>query len=225
MCAIITSIFLILFSFIHIYSKKNSSKSTKDFELFNIRSYSAKYEMTVVSNKNKNEYLVNEWYQNKDENVKYRFDFNSNNSFNMSYIFSDNNLKITGENQLNSLNITGYDTINTNLISISTFIDLYKNVIKNDLAKGYKIETRNIDNNTEYIILLDKSKYEENDINKKYSTFFRLNLNIAQFKLVVNNEGIPLEYFVINEKNEVIMYIKYLEFDIKNNFDEKIFAN
>lgn len=225
MCAIITSIFLILFSFIHIYSKKNSSKSVKDFELFNIKCYSAKYDMTIISNKNKNEYLVNEWYQNINENVKYRFDINSNNSLNMSYIFSDNNLKITGENQLNSLNIRGYDTINNNLISISTFIELYKNVINNHIAKGFKIETRNIDNNTEYIMLLDKSKYEENDINKKYSTFFRLGLNISQFKLVVNNEGIPLEYFVLSENDETIIYIKYLEFDIKNKFDEKIFAN
>lgn len=223
--AVITAIFLILFSFIHIYSKKNSSKSTKDFELSNIQSYSAKYEMTVISNKNKNEYLVNEWYQNKDGNVKYRFDFNIKDSLSMSYIMSDNILKITGKDQLNILNITGYDTINTNLISISTFIELYKNVINNSLTKGFKMETKNIDNNTEYTILFDKSKYEESDINKKYRIFFRVGLNISKIKLIVDNKNTPLEYFVLSENDETIIYVKYLEFNIKNNFDQKIFAN
>lgn len=223
--AVIIAISLILASFIHIYLKKDSSKAFKDFELFNIKSYSAKYEMTVISNKNKNEYLVNEWYKNKEGNVVYRFDLSSKDSLSMSYVISNNNLKITGKDQLNSLNITGYDAINTNLISISTFIDLYKNGINNDLAKGFKIETNNIDNNTEYIISLDKSKYEENDVNKKNSAFFRLGLNISKIKLIVNNQCIPLEYFVLNENDEAIIYVKYLEFDNKNNFDEKIFAN
>ena len=51
-------------------------------------------------------------------------------------------------------------------------------------------------------------------------------LNLCSFEAVVDNKSKKVEqYVVLDEKQNVVMSVNYLKFDIFDKFDEKIFAN
>ena len=51
-------------------------------------------------------------------------------------------------------------------------------------------------------------------------------LNLSSFEAVVDNKSKKVEqYVVLDEKENVVINVNYLKFDILDKFDEKIFAN
>ena len=51
-------------------------------------------------------------------------------------------------------------------------------------------------------------------------------LNLSSFEAVVDNKSKKVEqYIVLDEKENVVINVNYLKFDILDKFDEKIFAN
>lgn len=223
--AVVIAALLITISFIYIYSTNDIKNDVKQMELFNLKNYNAKCEITIVSNKNKNNYTATEWYLDSGTKTSHRFDFNTKENLKMSYILKDNTLSIKSDGQISSLNIQDYNIINTNLISLSTFIQMYNKLLNEKEQNIFRLENKNIDNIKEYTIIVDRSKSNVGTLDKEYSEFLKEGINIYKIKLIVDDKNIPLEYFAYDDREEAVMYIKYIDFNIIDNFDEKIFAN
>lgn len=229
--AIITAIFLIIIAFFSVYNKENRKVKTNKNELFLIKSYIAEYDLTTFSNKNQNTYHMKEWYLNDNEKENFKFDFKNEEDEHVIFTILDKSINITSDKQISSLNIDDYNVSKTNLLSISTFFNIYNNFLEKE-NENIKLETKNIDENTHYIVNINNFNNFNNknmdNANESLSYFsFLLNkgLKISKIELIVNNDNIPIEYYVVDENSKVFLSIKFTNFDIKSKIDEKIFAN
>ncbi len=226
--AIITAIFLIIIAFFSVYNKENRKVKTNKNELFLIKSYIAEYDLTTFSNKNQNTYHMKEWYLNDNEKENFKFDFKNEEDEHVIFTILDKSINITSDKQISSLNIDDYNVSKTNLLSISTFFNIYNNFLEKE-NENIKLETKNIDENTHYIVNINNINNKNMDnANESLSYFsFLLNkgLKISKIELIVNNDNIPIEYYVVDENSKVFLSIKFTNFDIKSKIDEKIFAN
>ena len=59
----------------------------------------------------------------------------------------------------------------------------------------------------------------------KDSGIFRKNLNVSKLELILNKDNNPIEYYVLDKDDSMILGIKYTKFNVLEKFDEKIFAN
>lgn len=226
--AVCIAALLILISFVYIYNHKQTDNGiiNKD-ENFNLSNYYAQYNLTTFSNKNQNTYCINEWYFNDNSDEKFRFDFENDSKEKITYILSNNMLKITSDKQISSINIENYGIYKKNLFSVSTFFNIYNEVLNEGKDNIFKLESKIIDNKSYYIISVDKTGINNNDdYFKEYEFLLRDGLNICKLELVIDNsKNTPEEYYIFNNDDEVIIGIKYTKFDIIDKFDEKIFAN
>lgn len=182
--------------------------------VFNMQSYIADFEITVISNKNTNTYKMNEWYK-KDIGTKQEYLDSEGSKVNI--VTKDNKTIIKNENQKNILSLNPYLTTYTNLISPKTFLDIYnKSKEKKCCFSAASYEKGNnmnmiIDN---ICVNVDKCKCEYMNIVK----------NISKMELKLDkSSGIPLTYIVYdNDKNECISIV-YNKFDINQDIDDKIF--
>ena len=215
---------LIITSFISVYLKKD--ENIDENVLFNLNSYHAEYELVVFSNKNQNSYFIKEWYLNDNGNESFKIEFENALKDKFSYVLTKNNLNINSDKQLSDFHLDGYNINKKNLISISTFLELYSKVLSANQEKIMKIENKNIDNTKHYIIHIDNADNKNpSEIVEEYDDILSEGLNISKIELVVNDKNIPIEYYVFNDKQNVIIGIKYTKFDIIDKFDENIFAN
>lgn len=212
--ALLIAVTLIIISFIRIYSKKNS---IKDFNIMEIKGYEAEYDLTVISNKTNNTYYMHECYIENEAKNYLKFEFENEMQEKIMYIFKDNSIEIKSDKQINSLNITEYNFMKENLISLSTFLELYKNA-EFEYIDNFKIEKSKIDDKT--IIIISKTDNNPND-----RGFFRNELNFSKLELILDKYDKPIEYYVLSDNNEVKIGIKYTKFNVLEKFDEKIFAN
>jgi hypothetical protein len=223
--AVTIAISLIITSFICVYLKPDKSLSSAN-DIFNIKGYYTEYELMIFSNKNQNSYYIKEWYLKDNENESFKVEFENETKDKITYVLTDNALKISSNKQLSSFSLDNFNICKKNLLSISTFLQMYKNILENNDNKITKIENANIDNKKHYMIYLNDSKSETgNLLVDEYNDFFRAGLNISKIELIVNDKNKPIEYYVFDDKENVITGIKYTKFDIIDNFDEKTFAN
>lgn len=217
-CALIIAVIFIIISYVHIYSKKNMHN---DNDLFNISSYYAKYSLNVVSNKNHNSYDIEEWYLKKDKDEYYRFDFEDEDKNKASYVLGNNTLHITKSDQISGLELENYTSKKSNLISIITFFNIYNEIVLSK-TNDIKVEKKTIDTNTMYTITIE----DLNKLSNEYNYIFSDLMKIHKLEILIdNNMMLPLEYLVFNEKDEIIIQIKYEKFEIMEKIDDKIFAN
>ncbi len=212
--ALIIAITLILISFIRIYFKRSFKKENN---IYDIKGYDAEYNVTVVSNKTNNTYIMHEIYTENYEKKYFKFEFINNLDEKFTYIFKDNSVEMSSNKQINIFEIKEYDFFSENLISLSTFLELYKNIeLKKD--NDYKIEKNKVNDTTVLIIsALDNIT--------KDSGIFRKNLNVSKLELILNKDNNPIEYYVLDKDDSMILGIKYTKFNVLEKFDEKIFAN
>lgn len=226
--AVCIAVLLILISFICIYNSKQTNNGiiNKD-KIFNLGNYYAEYDLTIFSNKNQNTYCIKEWYFNDNSNEKFRFDFENDNKEKITYMLSKNMLKITSNEQISNFDIENYGIDKKNLISVSTFLSLYNEIVKESKDIIFKIESNIVDDKSYYTVQINKTKINSNDENfKAYEFLLKDGLNIGKLELVIDNKKkMPNEYYVFNDDDEVIIGVKYTKFDIMDKFDEKIFAN
>lgn len=216
--ALIIAISLIIISFLYIYLKKDIEIDKTS--LFNIKGYHAEYELVVFSNKNQNSYYIKEWYLNDNENESFKLEFENESKEKVTYFLTKNTLNISSDMQLSSFNLDSYNIDKKNLISISTFLELYGKVLSVSEENKIKIENKNIDNTKHYIIHIDKANNQNvSQIFAEYEDILSDGLNISKIELVVNDKNKPIEYYVFDDKQNVIIGIKYTKFDIINKFD------
>lgn len=209
--ALIIAIALILIAFIRIYSK---NEKIMENNIYDIKGYEAEYTITIVSNKTKNTYDMYEYFSENDEKDYFKFEFTNNANEKYTYILKDKSITISSNKQINILNIKDYDFFKENLISLSTFFKIYKDIeLKKD--DNYKLEKNKVDNTTILSI---------SPLNKE-GEMFRKELNISKLELIIDMNNKPIEYYVLDKYNNVIIGIKFNKFDVLEKFDKKIFAN
>ena len=219
-CALFIAILLIIISFFGIYSQ-NNIKHENEGNIFYIHNYYAKYIVTIFGNKTRNTYEVEEWYAGDNGNEKHRLNFKNESMDEISYIISNNELRIENNKEISKFNITEYSLKRKNVLSFSTLEYLYNYANENNSFA--KIESKCIDDKIYLMLKLNKEKINENS---EFEFLMKDGLNIFSFELIYNKKtNIPEEYLVLDNNGNVIIGIKYINFDILNKFDEKIFAN
>ncbi|MEG2348046.1 MAG: hypothetical protein RSB67_00170 [Clostridia bacterium] len=224
--ALLVAIILIIYTVykIHIENDLNSNIFNDKENIFNINSYKCEYDLTLKSNKNTNTYKILEYYDCNDSlNEKFRFEINNDFGDKIMYILSNNSLKITAKNQINEMILNEYTIKKNNLVSFSTFISLYNDIVENN-DKCFLIQIEQIDNQLIYRITFNQFN-EESDICKKYDFLSFNQINFSKIELIVNkNNNLPLQYTIYDKNEEMFLDIIYNNFKINTHFDEKLFA-
>lgn len=219
-CALFVAFLLIAISFFGIYNANNNgSNEMKD--IFDIKNYNTKYSLTIFSNKTKNSYEVEEWYLYNNEEERYRFDFTNDLQDKISYIILNNEVRINNTKEISKFDLKEYSTSDRNIFSFSTFIFLY-NYIQRETSCG-NIESKIVNDKIHYLIKLNENKINEVE---ELKFLLKEGLSLSSFEAVVDNKSKKVEqYVVLDEKENVVINVNYLKFDILDKFDEKIFAN
>lgn len=219
-CALFVAFLLIAISFFGIYSKTNINHEKED-NIFKINNYYAKYIVSIFGNKTKNTYEVEEWYVDDNGNEKHRFNFKNESMDEISYIISNNELRIENNKEISKFNISEYNLKRENVLSFSTLAYIYN--YANDNNSFAKIESKCVDDKIYLILEINKEKIKENS---QFDFLMKDGLKFISFELIYNkNTNIPEEYLVLDNNGNVTIGIKYINFDILNKFDQKIFAN
>lgn len=186
---------------------------TKD-NIFDMDDYYAEYEVTIVSNKNTNTYIMKEWYK-KDVGIKQEYLDSERSKVNI--INTKNSLVIKNENQKNILTLDPYLASYTNVLSISTFLDIYnKSVEKSTCFSANSYEKVNNIN----MIIDNICKMKEN-CNCEYKNIVK---NVSKIELKLDkNSGLPLTYIVYDNDKKECISIVYNKFDINQNIKDSTF--
>jgi len=186
---------------------------TKD-SIFNMADYYTEYEVTVVSNKNINTYSMKEWYK---KDVGNKVEYLDSDGSKIHIITRENKITIKNENQKNILNLDPYITSYTNVLSISTFMDIYNKSIEN--SKCFSANSYEKVNNINMIIdnickMKEKCTCEYKNIVK----------NVSKIELKLDkNSGLPLTYIVYDHNKKECISIVYNKFDINQDIKNNIF--
>lgn len=240
--ALITSITLIILSFVQVSKGSNGISFDNLFSMlskeniFNMSSYYSECEATVLSNKNRNVYNFNEWYQkNKSGNETFRFEFLNNGTPSTTYIFKDNILQVKNIDQISVYSIEQYLIQKTNLFSTVTFIDMYNKIengikdktTKDEVSKCFKIENKSDDSKIYLTILFSKENIRKSylEMCKMLDGLLSQGMNVERVELVLDKKtNTPNLLNVYDDKDKIWLAITYKTFKINAEIDEKIFA-
>lgn len=183
--------------------------------ILDMESYYAQLEITVISNKNTNTYSMEEWYK---EDVGNKVEYVDSSNFKVSILTLKDKAIIRNENQKNSLMITPYIVKYTNLLSISTFVKIYNESLKEMCcfsANSYeKLDNINM--------ILDNVCKMGEECNCEV---YEIVKNVSKIELKLDKKtGQPLTYIVYdNDKKEQISIV-YNKFDINAKIEDNIFS-
>ena len=106
-----------------------SNKNLKEIEeyILSIRSYNAKIEVEIQSNKNKNKYVLEQKYA--EPNVQKQIVLEPSNIEGLETIFDGNNLKINNTKLNLSTIYENYSDVTSNFLWLNTFTEEYKKMI------------------------------------------------------------------------------------------------
>lgn len=226
--ALIVAVFLIVVASASMLDTSNKIKN--DYDFFSLRSYHSKSKVKVISNKNNNDYEIEEFYLNANEGEKYKIITSQDNENKMEYIINNNSLIIRNENQKSEYLLSDFVVKKDNLLSLSTFIQICNDITlsKNTLdTKCVKLENIACDNLIRYKITFspDEGDMHECSMCEKYKDILKNGINVSKLELVYDNVSKrPVQYIVYSRDNQAIIDMEILEFNINDNFDEKIFA-
>lgn len=177
-----------------------SNKSINEMEnyILNISSYEAKLDVTVISNKNENKYVLMQKY-NK-ENVAKQEVVEPENIKGVQTIFKDGKVEIKNSSLNLSTIFNNYPFMNENVLWLSNFIKEYA-------ENSEKLIT---EENNEYIMSVN------NNTASKY---------ICRKKLYIDkNTGNPTKLLIQDENNKTSIYILYNEIKLNSLSKEEVLA-
>lgn len=184
-------IIIIFFAYKKIkYGNNDSNKSAKEIEeyIFNMKSYKAKIEVTVNSNKNNNKYLLEQEYNNNGSEVQKVLKPENIEGIEIQYL---NGNLILNNSKLNISKIySEYPYLSDNILWLNSFADSCKERL--DKTKLYE-------ENNEVVIEL-----KTND--NKYFCTRKLYLE--------KGTGKPIKMIIDDENKNNIVYILYKEISI-----------
>lgn len=168
-----------------------SNKNLKEIEeyILSIRSYNAKIEVEIQSNKNKNKYVLEQKYA--EPNVQKQIVLEPSNIEGLETIFDGNNLKINNTKLNLSTIYENYSDVTSNFLWLNTFTEEYKKMI--ETGKQNIIEQNGI------IIMEIK---DADDLNKKL--------------YIDRKTGKPIKMQIKNVSKNTTVYILYNEIEINS---------
>ena len=177
-----------------------SNKSIDEMEkyILNMSSYEAKIEVTVVSNKNENKYILEQKYSN--ENVAKQEVIEPSNIKGVQTIYSEGKLELKNS-RLNLSNIfDNYPFITENILWLSSFIKDYSETGQ----KSIKEE------NNEFIMDVQVKDTNKYTCNKKL--------------YIDKNTGNPTKLIIQDENSKTSIYILYNEIKLNSLSKEEVLA-
>lgn len=174
-----------------------SNKNLKEIEeyILSIRSYNAKIEVEIQSNKNKNKYVLEQKYA--EPNVQKQIVLEPSNIEGLETIFDGNNLKINNTKLNLSTIYENYSDVTSNFLWLNTFTEEYKKMI--ETGKQNIIEQNGI------IIMEIK---DADELNKKL--------------YIDRKTGKPIKMQIKNVSKNTTVYILYNEIEINKLEKEQI---
>lgn len=168
-----------------------SNKNLKEIEeyILSIRSYNAKIEVEIQSNKNKNKYVLEQKYA--EPNVQKQIVLEPSNIEGLETIFDGNNLKINNTKLNLSTIYENYSDVTSNFLWLNTFTEEYKKMI--ETGKQNIIEQNGI------IIMEIK---DADELNKKL--------------YIDRKTGKPIKMQIKNVSKNTTAYILYNEIEINS---------
>ena len=186
--------------------------------VFNMKSYSLIYEMTICSNKNINTYEISECFK---EGIGTKFELLDSEKRRAIILVNNRQLTIYNESQKNVFKLEEYSSTFSNLMSVKTFTQMYKNIQDNYGGKCccFKVETFEKGNNIKLVV--------QNSIDEKVQcecSYRYLTENVSRAELYINKKtGIPESYMVKDNNNKPYISIVYSKFDINANLKDDVF--
>ena len=168
-----------------------SNKNLKEIEeyILSIRSYNAKIEVEIQSNKNKNKYVLEQKYA--EPNVQKQIVLEPSNIEGLETIFDGNNLKINNTKLNLSTIYENYSDVTSNFLWLNTFTEEYNKMI--ETGKQNIIEQNGI------IIMEIK---DADELNKKL--------------YIDRKTGKPIKMQIKNVSKNTTVYILYNEIEINS---------
>lgn len=168
-----------------------SNKNLKEIEeyILSIRSYNAKIEVEIQSNKNNNKYVLEQKYA--EPNVQKQIVLEPSNIEGLETIFDGNNLKINNTKLNLSTIYENYSDVTSNFLWLNTFTEEYKKMI--ETGKQNIIEQNGI------IIMEIK---DADELNKKL--------------YIDRKTGKPIKMQIKNVSKNTTVYILYNEIEINS---------
>ena len=190
-------VFLILFLLVYYKIKNNGNNISKlngniKEYILNISSYEAELDVTIISNKTTNKYLIKQLYYKP--NLIKQVIIEPKNLENLSIIYDGLNMKIENTNLSLSKIYENYEYINKNTLWLCYFIEK---------CKDYKVTE------TEKEIIIEK--------NNKYN-----NYNVKQVLYIEKQTGLPSKMEVYDNNKNTKIYIKYNEVKLNKTNRNKI---
>ena len=205
--AVSVAILLIVIAFTSIYSNLNSNISVKSFDIKQIENYKISYTLNVKINKNQNYYKMEEEHKKSQDKEFFEFKIYNGDEI-ITYTFENDTLSIKSNVQKLEYVLNEYMLKKENIISISTFLELYRNIDinKND---NFSISITEFDNKISYSINVDVK-------NKDLEEYKFLD-NISKLEVIINKENKKIdEYIVYDDKGNAYIDIIYDNFVIHN---------
>lgn len=168
-----------------------SNKNLKEIEeyILSIRSYNAKIEVEIQSNKNKNKYVLEQKYA--EPNVQKQIVLEPSNIEGLETIFDGNNLKINNTKLNLSTVYENYSDVTSNFLWLNTFTEEYKKMIETG--------NQNIIEQNGIIIMEIK---DADELNKKL--------------YIDRKTGKPIKMQIKNVSKNTTVYILYNEIEINS---------
>lgn len=204
--AVTIAILLIVISFIAVYSNLKSENIINVSDIKEIRSYKASYTLNVKSNKNQNNYKIEEEYIKDEESEFFEFDIFNGDEI-VTYTFDNGTLNIKSNKQKLVYVLSDYIVKKENIISLATFLELYREIDINE-DSDFKINIEEHDNKISY-----KINIYLNGVSDEYEFLY----NISMLELITNKEDNKIEeYVVYDDLGNAYIDIIYDNFLITN---------
>lgn len=199
---ILVLIFFIIFAYKKFFTGNNIDRTTQGITnyILNISSYEAKIKITIESNKNKNQYILNQKYTNEDNVFKQEV-IEPSNIKGLTVIYNGENLKIENTKLNLSEIYEQYEYISENSLCLYNFIEDYR-----------ASEQSNVEETDKQIIMNTKTKNENN----KYMMYKTLYIDKESLK--------PTKMEIKDINRNTLIYIEYNEIEIDSTNKGEILA-
>jgi len=215
--AILIACILIYVSFYQVI-KVPIDNIIKPSDIFKGASYIAEYEITDISNKNRNIYLMNEIYKKENNNEYFKFGYKDILDNNITYIICNDKVKIENSSQISSYIINSNNFKKTNLLSLATYIDIINNI---NSIKCMSLNVSDDNNTKKYEIILNKKTHDAEDT-CKYSDLFTNGLKLSKVELTISDNK-PIDILVYTNDNNIYINVKFIKFELNNEVSSDIF--
>lgn len=220
--AVVIATILILFSFSSVL-KLPLENILEPKDIFNCKSYYAEYEITEISNKNRNIYVMNETYKKENDNEFFKFGYKDVMGNDVTYIVTNDKVKIENSTQLNSYILNSNNFKKTNLFSLATYVNIINNIDSSE-CKCFILNISEEDDVKKFEIILNKKGCTlcKEDCKCKHSDLFSDGLKIGKLELLVSDNK-PLDITVYGLDNNAYINVKYTRFELNNEVSSDIF--